>query len=447
MRDTTTTQPAARRPSGSQLGDRLRSLRLAAGLTQTELAGERCSKEYVSQIERGKTRPTADTIAWLAERLGVDPGFLASGVSTDERGRLEALVARAEALTQAHRYDEAVEAFGQAREAVPGTGSPELEVRVLNGLAWATMQAGDPRGAIALLASARSIAEGPQFSDVDRAEVIFRLGVCRYKLSSIATATALFDEALTLAERSALPSDLLRADILGWRSRCRRRQRDLEAAREDVERALELAQAMEDRRTIANTYYQASLVAERMGHWLLSRTYAEQAKSLYQEIADERNVGKLLTNLGGLNLMLGNPEQAIEHLKASFSVALEVDSREDAAQAAGSLATVHLHLGDYDAAESHARHALELLESREDYLHETGPTQLVLGRAMLERGRLDEAEQWFRAADAAFEQMSSVSHRASAWVALGDLAARRGDTAEAARLYRHAAEALQDVRF
>ena len=35
----------------------------------------------------------------------------------------------------------------------------------------------------------------------------------------------------------------------------------------------------------------------------------------------------------------------------------------------------------------------------EDYLHEIGPTQLVLGRAMLERGRLDEAEQWFRAAD------------------------------------------------
>jgi tetratricopeptide (TPR) repeat protein len=451
MTDAASTQnsdsaPVARLP-GSRLGDRLRSLRVAAGLTQTELAGERFSKEYVSQIERGKTRPTRETIEWLAQRLGVDPGFLASGVSTDERGRLEAALARADALSQAHRYDEAVETFSQARETVAATGSGELELRVLTGLAWATMQAGDARSAIGLLTSARSLSEGPQFSDVDRADVIFRSGVCRYKLSSIATATALFDEALSLAERSGLPCDLLRADILGWRSRCRRRQRDLEAAREDVERALELAQAMEDRRTIANTYYQASLVAERMGHWLLSRNYAEQAKVLYQELADERNVGKLLTNLGGLNLMLGNPGQAIEHLKASFSVALEVDSREDAAQAAGSLATVHLHLGDFDAAEEHARHALELLEGREDYLHETGPTQLVLGRSMLERGRLDEAEQWFHAADATFEQMSSVSHRAGAWVALGDLAVRRGDMADAARLYRHAAEALQDVRF
>ena len=432
---------------GSRLGERLRSLRLTAGLTQTELAGDRFSKEYVSQIERGKTRPTTETVEWLAGRLGVDPAFLASGVSSDERGRVEASLARAEALSQAHRHDDALETFVQTREAVARTGSVELEVRALRGEAWSRMEHGDPRAAIDLLTEARALVEGPQFSDVDRADMLFRLGVCRYKLSSIATAIALFDEALILAERSELPCDLLRADILGWRSRCHRRQRDLEAAREDVERALELAQAMEDRRTIANTYYQASLVAERMGHWLLSRNYAEQARSLYQELDDERNVGRLLTNLGGLNLMLGKPEQAIEHLKASYSVALEVDANEDAAQAAGSLATVHLHMGEYDEADRHARHALTLLEGREDYLHEIGPTQLVLGRAMLERGRLEEAEQWFRAADASFEQLASVSHRASAWVALGDLAARRDEMDEAARLYRRAAEALQDVRF
>src|SRR5207248_10169942 len=34
----------------SRLGDRLRQLRVAAGLTQTDLAGDRFSKEYISQI-------------------------------------------------------------------------------------------------------------------------------------------------------------------------------------------------------------------------------------------------------------------------------------------------------------------------------------------------------------------------------------------------------------
>ena len=309
------------------------------------------------------------------------------------------------------------------------------------------MQRGETREAIDLLQVARELAEGPQFSDVDRADLLFRLGVCRYKLSSIATAVALFDEAFALAERSGLPCDLLRADILGWRSRCRRRQRDFEAAREDIELALELAQAMDDRRVVANTYFQASLIAERMGHWVLSRNYAQQARGIYQELNDERNVGRLMLNLGGLHLLLGKPQQAIEHLNASFALAVEAESQPDAAQALGSLATVHLHLADYDAADEHARKALDLLEGRDDFPDEIGQSHIVLGRSLLERGRLEEAEACFRAADAVFEQMASVSHRAGAWVALGDLAGRLGNDHEAARLYRNAAEALQDIRF
>jgi tetratricopeptide (TPR) repeat protein len=433
--------------AASHLGDRVRSLRLAAGLTQSQLAGERFSKEYVSQIERGKTRPTDDTIAWLADRLGVDSSFLAHGVSQDERGRIEAILARAEALSEAHRDDEALGEFRAARETIGRIASPELELRVLAGEGWSLSERGDIHEALDLLARARSLSESPHFSDVDRADIVFRLGVCRYKLSSIATAIGLLDEALALAERSELPCDLLRARILDWRSRCRRRQRDFEAAGEDVERALELAQAISDRRATANAYFQASLVAERKGHWIQSRSYAQQAKVLYQELNDERNTGRLMLMLGGLHLLLGKPEQAIEHLKASFALAIEADSKPDAAQALGGLAMVHLRLGNYESAEQQARQALEMLEGREDFLYEIGPSSLVLGRALMEMGRLEEAEECFEAADAAAEQLESVSHRAGAWVALGDLASRRGDDRGAARLYRNAAEALQDIRF
>ena len=441
--------PTATTPSApaSRLGDRLRSLRLTAGLTQSQVAGDRFSKEYISQIERGKTRPTPESIAWLAGQLGVDPAFLGSGVSTDLRGRIEAILTRAEALVESHRHLEAAELFASARREVGATGSAELEVRALSGEAWARAQEGEAREAVELLLVARELAEGPQFSDLDRADLLFRLGVCRYKLSSVATSASLFDEALSLAEASALPCDLLRADILGWRSRCRRRQRDFEAAREDVEAALELARGTDDRRTVANTYFQASLVAERMGHWIIARNYAQQAKAIYQELNDERNVGRLMLNLGGLQLVLGKPEQAIGHLRESFALAVESDSQPDAAQALGSLAAVHLQLADYEAADESARKALALLEGRDDFPDEVGQSHLVLGRSLLERDRLDEAEECFLAADAVFEQMSSIGHRAGAWVARGDLARRRGDDAEAARLYRIAAEALQDIRF
>ncbi len=441
-----TRTPSGPRP-GTRLGDRLRQLRVAAGLTQSELAGERFSKEYVSQIERGKTRPTPETVEWLAARLSSDPGYLSSGVSADERGRVEAALARADALTQAFRPEEALEEYERIARVVRTTGSVELEVRALAGEAWARQLGGDVRPALDQLIRARTLVEGPSFSDLDRADVLFRLGVCRYKLQSITTALGLLSEALTLAERSELPSDHLRSEILGWRSRCYRRQRDYEAAREDVERALELSQGIEDRRSIANTYFQASLVAERLGHLVQARTYAERARALYEQLEDEVHVGRLLNNLGGLNHMLGRSEQAVENLKAAFAVALEHDTHADAATAAGSLARVHLDRGEHDQAERLAREALKLLGDRADYVYEVAGCQLTLGRALMEQDRLDEADEWLQRADESAEQAASASHRAAVWVARGDLAGRRGEDRTAARYYRRAAEALQDVRF
>src|SRR5262245_40147835 len=98
-----------------RLGERLRQLRVSAGLTQTDLAGDRVPKEDVSQIERGKTRPTRETVEWLAVRLGVDSSFLASGISADQRGRMETALARAEALTEAHEFERAIDQFEDAR--------------------------------------------------------------------------------------------------------------------------------------------------------------------------------------------------------------------------------------------------------------------------------------------------------------------------------------------
>src|SRR3954453_4824232 len=102
---TATRTASAARPS---MGERVRQLRIAKGLTQTDLAGERFSKEYVSQIERGKTRPTGETIEWLAARLGVDQSFLETGVSSSERERVESVIARAEAALESNSFEEAV---------------------------------------------------------------------------------------------------------------------------------------------------------------------------------------------------------------------------------------------------------------------------------------------------------------------------------------------------
>src|SRR5256885_9384845 len=154
--------PPGERPaaaSGLRVGERLRQLRVASGLTQSELAGERFSKEYVSQIERGKTRPTQETVEWLAARLGVDPGFLANGVATDERGRLEGALARAEALIEALRNEDAAAEYETLVPASRATGVPELAVRALVGAGRTQMRLGGLPQSLDALNHARRLGE------------------------------------------------------------------------------------------------------------------------------------------------------------------------------------------------------------------------------------------------------------------------------------------------
>jgi len=427
------------------VGERVRSLRRSAGLSQEELAGGRFSKEYVSQIERGKTRPTDETLEWLAGRLATDREFLEHGVSKADAERLEAALCKAELLVDAARYDEALQAFRRVRESTRGVTPPSFSLRLLRGEAWSRIRSGELDAAMTLLDEAATLAVSPGFSDVDRAEVVFQVGVVRYSQSGIPEAMVLFDEALLLAQDAELPADRLRSDIFHWRSRCHRRNRDWVAAEEDIERALELAEACFDQRRVGDALFQASLVAQRQGRWLVARRYAERSRVLFEALGDRATVARLLNNLAGLHHLLGNTGRAVALLEEAFEIFVELDLAVDAGYVCSSLAEIRLDRGEVELSEAQARKALDLLGDRVDHLQEVGTAQLVLGRALAAQGSLDEAETWIAAADATFEQARSAGHRSYAWIAQGDLQTRRGNDRLAAGLYRQAARSLQEV--
>src|ERR671930_144314 len=172
MRDQLISAPKTAPAMRPSLGDRVHQLRIAKGLTQTELAGERFSKEYVSQIERGKTRPTGETIEWLAARLGVDQSFLETGVSSSERERVESVIARAEAALESNQFEEAVEELAPLGSALDTVAVPSLHLRALLAESWARMSLGEVREAIARLDTARQLAEQPSLCDAARAEAL-----------------------------------------------------------------------------------------------------------------------------------------------------------------------------------------------------------------------------------------------------------------------------------
>ena len=61
----------------NELGERIRELRVAAGLSQRELA-ERVNVgfPYISKVEAGKERPSDDLLTQIAPHIGITPDDL-----------------------------------------------------------------------------------------------------------------------------------------------------------------------------------------------------------------------------------------------------------------------------------------------------------------------------------------------------------------------------------
>lgn len=425
------------------IGSRVGALRRAAGMTQEGLADGRFTKQYVSQIERGEIIPAGELLDWLASRLGVERVVLETGLSTPDLERMSAQLAHGQHLLDEHRYVEALEIFRPLRGSLTHGAPRSAKRSVVRGEAWALIRLGRISEAADLLGEARSVADGPTGTRDEQSEVAYLTAVCCYSLSDITTAQAEFGRALQLLDEADETDDRLRLDIHQWRSRCHRRQRDFEAAREDIDRALELCHALDDVRRRAEVHLQASLVAERLGRWVLARRYAETSRDLFEEVGDTVTRGRVLNNLAGLNHSLGVDDVAVSQLREAFAIFVDAHLEIEAGYVLSSLAEIHREQGDLEEAGVAARRALEFLEGRIDHIQEVGTAQLVLARAHLDQGKLDEAEDLLGVVDASYAATESVAHQARSWMTRGELELLRHNESEAARLYREAAVALQ----
>lgn len=230
----------------------------------------------------------------------VTPAFMqAAIVSGSGRAETTAALAKADRFVEAHRYRDAIEALGDVH--VPSASAPDLALRVLHCETWARLHAGEIETAVSLAERARALSERSGFSDLDRAESLFRLGCCRLKLTRVSNAVSLFTLALRLGERRGIDGDRLRAQVFEWRSRCYQLQREWDAAESDAHSAAELAEQLGDGRLEALATMQCSLMAERRGDPLLARFYAERARIRAGETGDRQTEARIVNNLGGLS--------------------------------------------------------------------------------------------------------------------------------------------------
>ncbi|WP_448059891.1 helix-turn-helix domain-containing protein [Cellulomonas hominis] len=416
------------------IADRVRQARLAAGLSQTALAGDSFSPSYISLIESGRREPTDPVLTALAERLGSTLEYLKYGDDgpVEARARLELDFARldlasgepAAARSRIERLDLDLLTHG-------------LRVDILLALAQANEALGDLEAAVGILEpllsdarahehhlNAAGVATGLVASYVEAGDMHRGIEVGDRELAELEEAGLTgTDEHLRLAS-TVLWAYVERGDLLYA-----------------THRAAELvrqADAVGTPRGRGSVYWNAALVAEQRHDYVLAQRYTERALALLGEGEVGRDVPRLRLNYAWLLLRSepAEPVEALRHLERAAPDLLATGSEVELARVDVERSRAHLLLGDPTLAEECARAAIERLGAQPRL--ETSAAQLALGDALHSRGDADGATRAYRWAADMLGMMSASRQSAAVWRELGDRFLGHGDVTGAAQAFDRA---------
>ena len=103
----------------ADIGAQIRALRVAAGLTQSQLCGTYITRNMLSRIENGAVHPSVDTLIYIANRLKVSPAyFLCLNDGEREQFKKSGRVKDARALFSSAGYE-------KCSQLLRGTKDPE----------------------------------------------------------------------------------------------------------------------------------------------------------------------------------------------------------------------------------------------------------------------------------------------------------------------------------
>lgn len=135
----------------SELGRRIRDARVAAGMTQAQVANGEVTTAYISRIEDGQRRPALHLLERMAARMETSLHQLLTGASTAEVRQLELEVEHAAVALGFGRAEEALAVATAASVRCEAFGDPALLAEALRVKAEAQLATGDLAQAVASL--------------------------------------------------------------------------------------------------------------------------------------------------------------------------------------------------------------------------------------------------------------------------------------------------------
>jgi tetratricopeptide (TPR) repeat protein len=418
----------------TSIADRVRELRVAAGLSQTALAGSSFSPSYISLIEAGHREPTDAALAVLAARLVTTVEYLKHGEDgpNEARARLALSFARLDlANGDADGALQRVEAIELSRV------TPSLRVDGLELAALCSAQLGDLEKAADILEPLlREQRDRGHF--LDAARIASRLVFVYIESGDLHRSVEVGETELDwLAKEDLVGTDehLRLGSTVLW---AYVERGDLLFATHRAAELIRLAESLGSPRGRGSVYWNAALVAQERHDYELAQRYTERALALLSEGDSDRDLPRLRLNYAWLLLRSDppEPEAALDQLRRAVPALEVIGSAVDRARAAGEMSRAHLQLGEAIEAEGLAREAIGLLG--EGPRLETAQALLHLADALHAQGRSGEADQDYQRAADMLAMMAASRQSAAAWRELGDRYRAHGDIDAAVRAYDHA---------
>ena len=382
--ETTNLSPVVERlpAPGGAFGERLRAARLAAGLSQRDLAGDELHSSYVSLLESGHRPPTVQVVTILAKRLGVTPdellgevrvvlpetvllagAALATGRPTDAVAMLadivpafsdERMMTDVEAFRAGELLATALERSGRVVEAV---------------LVWERLRA------VAAMAPAR----------LPMLPVVRALVRCYRDSGDVGRAIELGERAVGEAREMRVPlADEELAAVLSTLAGAYSERGDHLRARTLLDELVAQTEADGSRNARGYALWNAAITATETGRAGDGRRFAERASGLLAEGADARAQAKMSITRAWVLLAQDPPEatEARRILRAGLPALRQDAGAVSVASAETELARCELFLGRPEVAQRHATSALRRLrQARPEPAEPDGQDDPLLGRA------------------------------------------------------------------
>lgn len=400
-------------------------------LRYQSLAGQRAQKLFANQNAIDHFTKALQCAANLL------PEDANAGTSAQ---RLATLVALGELLTTMGQYDRALEYLTQAYTLSETQNDPDVQARACRWLARLHELRGEyppalewiQHGLIAL--DGRETAEGAQMRLI--------AGLINVRQGNYEAAVEQCQQALQIAQTLHEITALARAyNLLG----VVQLRRNGSLAIEYFQQALELYQQAGDLQGQALAHNLIANAEFKTSHWPSADHHYRRARDLFHQIGDVYNEAIADSNLGGIALNQGRLDQALAfHQEALRSMETIGGSLYLLGAVHNNLGATHIRLGAADAARDHLRISREYFERAQarDFLPEL---LRHLAEAALLVGDGEEAEAQIQQALPLAQELTARGEEGNILRIVGQIAVARQDWPKAEQALRESVAILDEV--